>query len=47
MLGFIVRIEWEGDQFIYAKPRYADLECLFGIEVPERVRIETDRGRVA
>ena len=35
MLGFIVRTEWEGDQFTYAKPRYADLERLFGIDVHE------------
>jgi Domain of unknown function (DUF1839) len=35
MLGSIVRTEWEGDQFTYAKPRYADLERLYGIDVHE------------
>ncbi len=34
-LGSIVRTDWEGDQFTYAKPRYADLERLFGIDVHE------------
>jgi Domain of unknown function (DUF1839) len=34
-LGFIVRTDWEGDQFTYFKPPYADLERLFGIEVHE------------
>jgi hypothetical protein len=35
MLGFIVRTDWEGDQFTYAKPPYADLERLFGVEIHE------------
>jgi hypothetical protein len=35
MLGFIVRTDWEGDQFTYAKPPYADIERLFGVEVHE------------
>jgi hypothetical protein len=35
MLGFIVATEWEGDQFTYAKPRYADLDRLYGIDVHE------------
>jgi hypothetical protein len=35
MLGFIVGTEWEGDQFSYAKPRYADLDRLFGIDIHE------------
>ena len=35
MLGFIVATEWEGDQFTYAKPRYADLDRLFGIDIHE------------
>ena len=34
-LGSLVRTDWEGDQFTYAKPRYADLERLFGIDVHE------------
>lgn len=33
--GSVVRTDWEGDQFTYAKPRYADLERLFGIDVHE------------
>jgi Domain of unknown function (DUF1839) len=35
MLGFIVRTDWEGDQFTYFKPPPADLERLFGIEIHE------------
>jgi Domain of unknown function (DUF1839) len=35
MLGFIVRTDWEGDQFTYFKPPYADLERLFGVEIHE------------
>jgi hypothetical protein len=35
MLGFIVATDWEGDQFTYAKPPYADLERLFGVEIHE------------
>ena len=35
MFGFIVATDWEGDQFTYAKPPYADLTRLFGIEVHE------------
>ncbi len=35
MLGSIVRTDWEGDQFTYAKPRYVDLDRLFGIDVHE------------
>lgn len=34
-LGFIVRTEWEGDQFTYAKPPHADLEHLFAVDVHE------------
>jgi hypothetical protein len=41
MLGFIVRTEWEGDQFTYAKPRYADLDRLFGIDVHEMLPYRT------
>jgi Domain of unknown function (DUF1839) len=35
MLGFIVRTDWEGDQFTYFKPPYVDLERLYGIDVHE------------
>lgn len=35
MLGFIVRTDWEGDQFTYFKPPPADLERLFGIDIHE------------
>ena len=35
MLGFIVRTDWEGDQFTYFKPPPADLERLYGIEIHE------------
>ena len=35
MLGFIVRSDWEGDQFTYAKPRQADMQRLFGVEIHE------------
>jgi Domain of unknown function (DUF1839) len=34
-LGFIVRTDWEGDQFTYFKPPYGDLDQLFGIDVHE------------
>ncbi|MBV9309926.1 MAG: DUF1839 family protein, partial [Solirubrobacterales bacterium] len=54
MLGFIVRTEWEGDQFTYFKPPYADLDRLFGIEVhemlpyrplPEHIEEQLAQGR--
>ncbi len=35
MFGFILATDWEGDQFTYAKPPYADLTRLFGIAVHE------------
>jgi hypothetical protein len=35
MLAFVVATTWEGDQFTYAKPPYADLTRLYGIEVHE------------
>ncbi|MBV9465613.1 MAG: DUF1839 family protein [Solirubrobacterales bacterium] len=41
MLGFIVRTDWEGDQFTYFKPPYADLERLFGIDVHEMLPYRT------
>lgn len=40
-LGSIVRTDWEGDQFTYAKPRNADLERLFGIDVHEMLPYRT------
>jgi hypothetical protein len=49
--GFILRTSWEGDQFTYFKPPYADLERLFGIEIHEMLpyrsipeHIETQLG---
>ncbi len=41
MLGFIVRTDWEGDQFTYFKPPAADLERLFGIDVHEMLPYRT------
>jgi len=35
MFGFIARTDWEGDQFTYFKPPYADLARLFGLDVHE------------
>jgi hypothetical protein len=35
MFGFILATDWEGDQFTYAKPPYADLKRLFGVDVHE------------
>jgi hypothetical protein len=53
-LGSVVRTDWEGDQFTYAKPRYADLERLFGVDVhemlpyrplPDHIAEQLSRGR--
>jgi hypothetical protein len=53
-LGSVVRTDWEGDQFTYAKPRYADIERLFGIDVhemlpyrplPDHIAEQLSRGR--
>jgi len=41
MFGFIVRTDWEGDQFTYFKPQYADLDKLFGIDVHEMLPYRT------
>lgn len=41
MLGFIVRTDWEGDQFTYFKPPYADLDRLFGIDIHEMLPYRT------
>lgn len=41
MLGFIVRTDWEGDQFTYFKPPYADLDRLYGIDVHEMLPYRT------
>ncbi len=54
MFGFILATDWEGDQFTYAKPPYADLTRLYGIEVhemlpyrslPEHIEEQLARGR--
>jgi hypothetical protein len=54
MFGFIVRADWEGDQFTYFKPTYADLDRLFGIDVhemlpyrslPEHIEEQLQMGR--
>ncbi len=54
MLGFILRTDWEGDQFTYFKPPSADLEGLYGIEVhemlpyrplPEHIEGQLELGR--
>jgi hypothetical protein len=54
MLGFTVRTDWEGDQFTYGKPPYADLDRLFGIDVhemlpyrslPEHIEEQLGQGR--
>ncbi len=41
MFGFIVRTDWEGDQFTYFKPPSADLDRLFGIDVHEMLPYRT------
>jgi hypothetical protein len=41
MLGFIARTDWEGDQFTYFKPPYADLNRLFGVDVHEMLPYRT------
>jgi hypothetical protein len=41
MFGFILRTDWEGDQFTYFKPPYADLDRLFGIDVHEMLPYRT------
>jgi hypothetical protein len=41
LFGFIVRTDWEGDQFSYFKPPYADLFRLFGVEVHEMLPYKT------
>jgi Domain of unknown function (DUF1839) len=53
-LGFIVRTDWEGDQFSYFKPPAVDLDRLFGIEIhemlpyrsiPEHIEEQLSQGR--
>jgi Domain of unknown function (DUF1839) len=53
-LGFIVRTDWEGDQFTYFKPPAADLDRLFGIDlhemlpyrsIPEHIEEQLSLGR--
>ena len=41
MLGSIVRTDWEGDQFTYAKPLLADLDRLYGVEIHEMLPYRT------
>jgi uncharacterized protein DUF1839 len=41
MFGFILATDWEGDQFTYAKPPYADLTRLYGIAVHEMLPYRT------
>jgi Domain of unknown function (DUF1839) len=54
MLGFILRTDWEGDQFTYFKPPHRDLDRLFGVEVhemlpyrsvPEHIERQLELGR--
>jgi hypothetical protein len=54
MLSFIVRTDWEGDQFTYFKPPPADLDRLFGIDIhemlpyrsiPEHIRQQLELGQ--
>lgn len=54
VLGFMVRTEWEGDQFTYAKPPHADLERLYAVDVhemlpyrtiPEHIEVQLQRER--
>jgi hypothetical protein len=35
MLGSLVRLEWEGGGFTYLKPRFEDLDILYGVDVHE------------
>mgnify|MGYP003344902537 CR=1 FL=1 len=35
MLGFTLRQDFEGDQFTFFKPKAADLEALYGLEILE------------
>ncbi len=41
VFGFIVRTDWEGDQFTYFKPPYHDLFRLYGIEIHEMLTYKT------
>jgi len=41
MFGFVVRTDWEGDQFTYFKPPDADLFRLFGVEIHEMLPYRT------
>ena len=54
MFGFIVRSDWEGDQFTYFKPPHGDLDRLFGVDVhemlpyrsiPEHIERQLELGR--
>jgi hypothetical protein len=41
MFGFVAATDWEGDQFTYAKPPYADLKQLYGVDVHEMLPYRT------
>jgi hypothetical protein len=44
MLGFTLRQDFEGDQFTFFKPKAADLEALYGLEILELALYETLEG---
>ncbi|AWN52798.1 DUF1839 family protein [Methylobacterium sp. 17Sr1-1] len=44
MLGFTLRQDFEGDQFTFFKPKPADLEALYGLEILELALYETLEG---
>ncbi|SFU84924.1 protein of unknown function [Methylobacterium sp. 174MFSha1.1] len=44
MLGFTLRQAFEGDQFTFFKPKAADLEALYGLEILELALYETLEG---
>jgi hypothetical protein len=41
MFGFILRTDWEGDQFTYFKPPQRDLDRLYGVEIHEMLPYRT------
>lgn len=54
MFGFILRTDWEGDQFTYFKPPPADLDRLYGVDIhemlpyrslPEHIEEQLSQGR--
>ncbi|TGE00798.1 DUF1839 family protein [Methylobacterium nonmethylotrophicum] len=44
MLGFTLRQDFEGDQFTFFKPKAADLEALYGLEILELALYEDLEG---